>query len=406
MLRKLKLRNLRAYNNVELDLAPVTVLTGGNNSGKSTLFYSLMVLKNIVSNTNQGLDNFFDFGFLNLGGFKESVFLKQEDTRNIDLEIESSSGNVACEYGISLSKEKSQFRISTKSPYIVSLSLEATFPYALNLPVGTVIEDRFGSAKITWNGVAPTVNIEKFEGPEQEKATIIKELTDSLILCTEDIRQVDFIPLKRGFTKPIYTPTTITPNAFKEDEVATMLANDRDLEGQVSFYLQKILNRTFNFRPTSPGVSSFYLQTQDSHTAFICDLVNDGFGTNQLVYLLTKALRTNQKTICIEEPEIHLHPEAVTMLVEALCEIAIDQEKIFLISTHSEHFMMSLLNRIVRKKTSPDFVSAYYVYKDKKESKVEKQEINDKGQIRGGLKGFYEVQIKEVQEYLGTHADK
>jgi len=406
MITGLSLSNFRAYNETKIELAPITVFTGGNNSGKSSIMYSLMILKNIVSNPNQGLDNFFSFGFLNLGGFKENVFLKQEDTRQIELGIESSHESMESQYGISLGKKKSKFWVKTRKPLSISLALETGFPYALNLPVGQDISGEFGEAKITWNGLSPTVTLVKLNTPEEERARIVQEITSALIVCLEDIRRIDFISLKRGFTKPIYSPVSLPPNLFLEDEVATLLANDRDLEGQVSYYLQKIVGRSFNFRPTSPGVASFYLQTQDRQTSFISDLVNEGFGTNQLVYLLTKCLRQNNSTICIEEPEIHLHPEAVARLVDSLCEITADQRKTFLISTHSEHFLLSLLNRVAQERIDPKNIRAYYIHKDKKESKSEKQEINRKGQIEGGLKAFYDTQMREVQEYLDASQEK
>jgi len=54
------LSNFRGIENADIDMAPITVLTGANNSGKSSVMYGLLVLKNIFANPNQPLDSFFN----------------------------------------------------------------------------------------------------------------------------------------------------------------------------------------------------------------------------------------------------------------------------------------------------------------------------------------------------------
>lgn len=400
MINKALLRNFRGIQNAHIDLGPLTILTGSNNSGKSSLMYGLLVLKNIVSNTNQPIDNFFNIGFLNLGGFKENVSLKEDDKRRIEIAIESHDQGFVSQFKVVLGKEKSNLALKLQSPYSLSLLLETNFPYALNMPVGTTLATDDWSAKITWNGITPTVNLEKFGDTEEKKKETIRQLSQGLISAVEDLKRVDSIPLKRGFSKPFFQPATYTPQLLSEDEIASLLANDRELESNIEYYLEKILNKKFRARQTSLGASSFYLQTTDKQTAFVCDLVNEGFGTNQLIYLLAKALRPGQETVCIEEPEIHLHPGAVDNLAEAISDIAKEKQRYFIISTHSEHFVISVLNLISREKISTEDVRLYHVRKEGKESRIELQEINEKGQVRGGLRGFYDVELKQLKEFL------
>ena len=134
-----------------------------------------------------------------------------------------------------------------------------------------------------------------------------------------------------------------------EAEIATLLANDRDLSGKVTFYLEKIVERTFSVYAT-PGTTNFYLQTMDRKNGFAADLFNEGLGTNQLVTILAKIMQKNNKFICIDEPEIHLHPTIIDKLVSVLIEKAENEDKQFLVSTYSEHFINSLLKNVVDKK--------------------------------------------------------
>ena len=50
MIQRLNVKNFRGLERAEIDLAPITVLTGANNADKSTVAYGLFTLKNILSN--------------------------------------------------------------------------------------------------------------------------------------------------------------------------------------------------------------------------------------------------------------------------------------------------------------------------------------------------------------------
>lgn len=199
--------------------------------------------------------------------------------------------------------------------------------------------------------------------------------------------------------KPLYSSVPMQQQLLTEDELATVLATDRDLEGKVAFYLEKIVDRIFSVRPLM-NTASFNLQSRDRSTGFVCDIVNEGFGTNQLITILTKCLRTEAKTICIEESEIHLHPGLMDKLVSVLIEIAKEENKAFIISTHSEHIVLALLNKVLRNQLEPADLRIYYLNKDLRRTTIEKQEVNKKGQISGGLKSFYQTELKEVKEFF------
>jgi len=405
MITRLFLENFRGIMKNEIDLGKITILTGPNNSGKSSLIYGLLALKNVVLNPNQSIDSFLNLGFLSLGGFNQTVYLKNENL-NIALGIDVSSKNMASHYSLSLGKKNSTLNLKTLKPFSINLSLDVSFPYPINKNTGCDLKEDFGTVKITWNGINSGILVDTPPSTEKRnEQNIVEPILDSMNLPMEELRAVDFIPLRRGFIKPIYSSVPMQQQLLTDEELATLLATDRDLEGKVALYLEKIVDRLFNVR-AALGTANFNLQSRDRTTGFVCDLVNEGFGTNQLVTILTKSLRNNMRTICIEESEIHLHPEIMDKLVSAFIDITKNEDKNFIISTHSEHIVLSLLNKVAQKKISPEEIKIYYLSRDGKRVKIEKQEVNEKGQIKGGLKGFYETELKEVKEFFNIPSEK
>lgn len=405
MITKLYLKNFRGILKNELELGKITILTGPNNSGKSSIIYGLLALKNVVLNSNQSLDSFLNLGFINLGGFDQTVYFKNKDL-NILLRIDVSKNGISSQYSTLLGKKKSELSLKTSKPFQISLNLEVTFPYPANSNTEYELKGDFGIAKIKWNGIIPTINIEESKSvDEKEKLNTIKKISETINAPLEELRATDFISLRRGFIKPAYASVAMQQQLLTDDELATLLAHDRDLEGKVALYLEKIVDRNFNVRPTL-GTANFNLQSRDRSTGLVCDLVNEGFGTNQLVTILTKSLREEMHTICIEEAEIHLHPELMDKLVNVFIEIVKEEEKSFIISTHNEHIVLSLLNKVAQKKINSNDIKIYYFSKYGKRVKIEKQEVNEKGQIKGGLKGFYETELREVKEFFKIPEEK
>jgi hypothetical protein len=127
---RLWIKNFRAIREQELDIAPITVLYGMNGTGKSSVLYALLTLKNIVLNPNQPVDAFFGYGFLGLGNFKAVVF-DHNDREPIELGVsvtEVSGGEVnggEIRYAVRLNPTSGEFCLSAEpSLFAQALSIE------------------------------------------------------------------------------------------------------------------------------------------------------------------------------------------------------------------------------------------------------------------------------------------
>jgi len=387
MISQLHIRNFRSIKSADLNLGKITVLTGANNSGKSSFIYALLALKNIVNNPNQSIDNFLTLPFINLGGFEQTVFLKDE-TLNIGLGVTLKNSEWEIKYDIKFNPESSLISLLINKPIAEEYYIEIAFPYTANKNNEYTFKIDEQDVKFTWNGFFPQ--------SEHKQTPILIHSFIPFYMPINAFYEVDFVPIRRGFTEPFYGNVPLQSQISTEKEIATLLAIDAELTDKVAYYLEKIVDRNFSVYKI-PNISSFHLQTKDTETGFTSDLVNEGLGTNQLVTILAKVLQSKNKFICIDEPEIHLHPSIIDKLVSVMIEIAEQEGKQFLVSTHSEHFITSLLNSVAKKQIGNEDVKVYYLTKEGKETKAESQAINKHGQIEGGLKNFYAAELDNLK---------
>lgn len=111
-------------------------------------------------------------------------------------------------------------------------------------------------------------------------------------------------------------------------------------------------------------------------------LADEGYGITQLISILLQIELIIKKhryydemndkfynlphVICIEEPEVHLHPEYQSWLAEMFVEAYQNHDTHFIIETHSEYLIRKLQVMVADKenKLTPNDVSLNYVEKD------------------------------------------
>jgi len=393
MLKNIQINNFRPIKQLDVDLGPLTIIYGKNGSGKSSLMYAPILLKQILLNPNQSFLNLFNLPMVNLGVFEQVVYKhKKEESISILLDLLENEKRIT--YGINLNPNSSQFELEIKDE--IRGKIEITFPYQLNINKPLTIPNQ--ELNIIWNGltVQPTANQSLHTDASFE---IIKNLNAAINF----VKQIDIVPLKRGFFKPLYSQVSVTPNLLNEDEIATSLMSDYGyVQGEISHYCESIFNKSFKTY-TPLNSTSFYLRIVDkAKNGLETDIIHEGFGLNQVVFMLAKILNQNNKFIFIEEPETHLHPSAQSKLIDAYIDIIKTKDKQICISTHSEIMVSSVLTKISEGKISANDVQCYFV-ENEKASTFEKQKISENGTIEGGLMSFMETELDNYKIFLGLN---
>ena len=408
----LHLENFRSIRDATVEIAPLTVIYGPNGSGKSSLIYGLLTLRNFFTNPAQNVPSLFSYPTISLGGLREVVRNHVEDTP-VSLSLSVQGEDRASMVTLLIAHFGGQVIVEFAGPNKeykpAHMSLDIPFPYRgdQQTPVELMwaVPDEFAdlagpSTFLNWNGISV--------GVEQDDYGIDPaELTHDLTTANSPMelaRGTGFVPLRRGFTTPVYGVSNVTPYLATDVEVASLLATDRYLEYAVSDHLESVADRQIRVR-MQVGTSSFNLDSIPRNGGVPVSMVNEGFGINQLVHMLTVCLYSKTKVIAIEEPEIHLHPSMVRKLVHAMVDITSKEDKRIIVSTHSETFVLSLLAQIAEGKVGVDDVSFIFAEKEGGESRFTKQEATPDGQIQGGLRSFMAAELEDLAVLFGQPSE-
>lgn len=164
---------------------------------------------------------------------------------------------------------------------------------------------------------------------------------------------------------------------FTGENTTRLLAGDRALLGQVNIWLEKFKIRyRLDVLPLAAVPS---MPTDDANTPEIGNLVTTalfhldsgvvatprdvGFGVSQMLPVVVQLLVNAKATICIEQPEVHIHPRLQADIADLIVESASPQGRgnQVIVETHSEALMLRIQRHIAEGSIAPDDVCVLYV---------------------------------------------
>jgi predicted ATPase len=139
------------------------------------------------------------------------------------------------------------------------------------------------------------------------------------------------------------------------------------------------------------------LPLRDTRTETIVTPVDVGFGISQILPVIVEAVAGKSKTICVDQPEVHLHPRLQAEIAELLIDTFQNQSKRWIVETHSELLVLRIQTAIAEKRINPSDVSVLYVNPPPEQalqgegSTIQALEIDEDGDFLSSWpEGFFE----------------
>lgn len=143
------------------------------------------------------------------------------------------------------------------------------------------------------------------------------------------------------------------------------------------------------------------------------DLPDVGFGISQVLPVLVQCFYAPSGSIIImEQPEIHLHPNAQSALADVMLDVINSRENgenrniQLVIETHSEHFLRRLQRRIAENADLQHKVSAYFANITKTPATLEALQIDIFGNIRNWPDNFFGNEMGDVTAHAKAAMQK
>lgn len=197
--------------------------------------------------------------------------------------------------------------------------------------------------------------------------------------------------------------------------------NGISLEEQVNKWLEQY-NYRFNWKTLKGNFGQFVLIDTRNKDDIEVSIKDVGFGISQVLPIVIQVFdASNENTVIIEQPEIHLHSKAQAELGDLFIKaIKVKEEenskKNLIIETHSENLLLRLRRRIAETflgdvensiSISKNDLAVYYISNKKGYSELIKIEIESNGNFKNipeEFEDFFSDDFREIMKLTEVNA--
>lgn len=129
------------------------------------------------------------------------------------------------------------------------------------------------------------------------------------------------------------------------------------------------------------------------------NLTDLGFGTSQLLPVLVAINQLSRGSVfVVAQPETHLHPEAQARLASYFVRLTRERNITFVVETHSEYLINRLRRLVADGEVAEEDVSVAHVNNSGKEAELHPIKLQADGQIIGAPEDFFETYMMDVMK--------
>jgi predicted ATPase len=434
MLTELRIQNFKSWADTgAMRFAPITGFFGANSSGKSSILQFLLMLKQTTeSNDVMTVLNLGDErAYIELGTFYDVIH--QHDSIN-RLEFQVSWDRILKGDEDMRSALKFQAEIGEINIYgNVRIALNSFKYWNGNDSVGVRL--RFSPTQEGGElihvfedpvlGVNSMVFVTNFYSVPRGLSMIDEqkigemsfqarydEYVEKIIRNASDLeslfRSIYYIGPLRSYPERIYAWGGMEPvdvGRYGEKAVQALIASKlrseytSDYAGNRVFRWLKAMGLVDEFliEPIAQGRREYEIRIKKTSSSPYVSLVDVGFGVSQVLPILTLCYHAQQgSVILLEQPELHLHPSAQSVLADFLIEVIKERNLQIVLESHSEHLLRRLQRRIAEEKLSAEDAALYFCEIENGASKLTSLQLDPFGNITNWPKDFFGDEMGEL----------
>lgn len=188
------------------------------------------------------------------------------------------------------------------------------------------------------------------------------------------------------------------------ERAAQLLARDKKLRWRVNAALE-MLEIPYEVVSEEIGTSSVLsaigeisaLVLKDRRSGLMVTPGDVGFGISQILPVVLQLLLSSNSTICIEQPEVHLHPRLQSRLADVIVASSQLRRNQVIIETHSEHLLLRLQRRMRSGPLKNSMLSVLFVDRGEEGSSVTPVAIDEMGQLMTAWPdGFFDERLEDL----------
>ncbi len=446
MINQLRIQNFKGWKDTgSIHLAPITLFFGANSSGKSSIGQFLMMLKQTVESSDRKVV-FYPGGknsAVQLGSYQEMVYHRNpknkisfdyrwslpEDLKckdplsgktfsgnelyfSADVELKDSDENLP-----QVSKFKyCLFNKNRQSLAIKLLRKSDKHGYTAEAEQYSLVRKKMRAWAIK--------DIVRFYGFPDEVSAYYQnaDFVRDLNLAHEKLfSSIFYLGPLRTKAERLYTWSGITPESVGfagENTVSAILAaknrkislgyrkQAKPFEEIIALKLKEMnLIEEFGVNPISKQRQEYEVKVRTKGAVDWVDLPDVGFGISQVLPVLVQCFYAPAGSIIfMEQPEIHLHPNAQSALADVMIDVinsrenGVDRNIQLIIETHSEHFLRRLQRRVAENSVSQKKVSAYFANISQTPAMLDPLQIDRFGNIKNWPENFFGDEMVDITE--------
>ena len=408
-------------------LAPLTLIFGRNNSGKSSVLQALLLLRqSLAASTYEPRLNLAG-PLYSAGTFKDIVHLHRT-TRNVtfalSFTLEDAEAHVTLTFANEdpLAPRLASLEVQTKGGTLgVHRGQGAGGPYQLWIGDSNRGGEKTANFSFPVGALLPLIGAEPPQRgrPSAARQAVRERAKAALERLETLLAGISVIGAFRRPPERLYEFRGASPpgaDATGREVVDALIQSsiqkrrDRDaLLSAVNTWLERIARVQIEPITSMDAAGKHYsLMMRDTETGRFANFADVGFGVGQALPVLVEGLRTVEGgTFIVQEPEIHLHPDAQLAMGDFLIDLMRSGRQV-IVETHSEHILLRVRRELLAADgVSPDDVSVLYIgTAPRARGEVVPLQLDELGEVENWPAGFLQEATEERMALLEERARK